>query len=378
MANFLIAAPTGAGSVAAYFSALALELLSRSHNACYLAPLRDVAGINQPPGLPVHEWPSERPTRFADAVFLLKLLRSERPDYLMANFAAVNLCMVLGAIRRVPCRVAWYHTLSTQLRIDYGQSGLRQSFQKRRKRFVYGLATRVIANSGASASDLKDTYHISNDKCSVLHLLIPEPERPNVGRTPNRLVCVGRFHPSKGQQILIQALKIITTRFPDVSVEFLGGGPSLDDCKDTAAKIGVSRNCQFRGPVPISEVFTRVASSAICVSPSLDEALGLVNIEAQAVGTPVVASAVGGIRDVVVDGQTGFLVAPGSPEALAEKIGILLRNQDMREKFGAAAREHFLAKFSTRNIGSHADFFESLLSAGHKRTAEATPPDAMA
>jgi glycosyltransferase involved in cell wall biosynthesis len=84
-------------------------------------------------------------------------------------------------------------------------------------------------------------------------------------------------------------------------------------------------------------------------------------VEASSAGVPVVASNTGGIPEIVVDGETGFLVPPGDPRALAEKIILLLKNEDLRRRFGKAARARFESAFSVRNVSRHADFFESLL-----------------
>jgi hypothetical protein len=102
-----------------------------------------------------------------------------------------------------------------------------------------------------------------------------------------------------------------------------------------------------------------MAAAAVCTAPSRAEAFGLVNVEAQSVGTPVVASRVGGIPEIVRDCVTGYLVPPGDSSALAQAIVRLLKNGEA-EQFGARAREHFRASFSLENIPRHASTLEEL------------------
>ena len=105
-----------------------------------------------------------------------------------------------------------------------------------------------------------------------------------------------------------------------------------------------------------------MASASISVAPSRNEAFGLVNIEAQGVGTPVVASAIDGIMETVLDGETGFLVSPGDIEEFTNKIKQLLGNENLREKLGFRARSHFMEKFSIEmNICEHASWFENII-----------------
>ena len=103
-----------------------------------------------------------------------------------------------------------------------------------------------------------------------------------------------------------------------------------------------------------------LARASVCVVTSKNEAFGYVGAEAQAVGTPVVASEVDGIVEVVLDGETGFLVPPEDAAAFAEKIKVLLLDDALREQFGVNAREHFLKTFSTSNIARHVDHLEQL------------------
>lgn len=105
-----------------------------------------------------------------------------------------------------------------------------------------------------------------------------------------------------------------------------------------------------------------MATASVCVVPSRSEAFGRVNIEAMAAGTPVVASGVGGIPEIVRDGQDGFLVPPDNPQALADKLRLILSDPALRAAMGQSARQRFLDCFEQQaNVARQADWFEALV-----------------
>ncbi len=360
MSCFFITASYGDYSVSKYFRALAGELARKDHRVILiLAGQRHEVGDRD--GNPsILTWPSRRPTKWRDAVFLYSLIKEHRPDCIIGNFAAVNLCVLIGRLCGVPNRIAWYHTITRAIDADSPLPGWKRSLLKLRKRWVYKHATRIIANSAAAANDVQRVYGVPAGKCLTLPCLIPEPGVLNSGENSDKVVCVGRLYPSKGQATLIRAAQRIREAAPNVMIEFIGDGPERQGCEALAASLGVDDCCRFAGTLPLAEALVRVASAAVSVTTSRNEALGLASVEAQSVGTPVVASAVDGITEVVIDGRTGFLVQPGDPDDFAEKIIALLNNPELRKRFGRRAREHFEATFCDRNIARQADVIERM------------------
>jgi glycosyltransferase involved in cell wall biosynthesis len=109
------------------------------------------------------------------------------------------------------------------------------------------------------------------------------------------------------------------------------------------------------------------AALDVLVLPSLSEALGLVLLEAGALGVPVVATAVGGIPEVVEDGVTGILVPPGQPDALADAVTRLLRDPERARAMGEAGRARVEREFTLeRTIAGHLAVYESLLGSGRE------------
>ncbi|MGH9841789.1 MAG: glycosyltransferase family 4 protein [Blastocatellia bacterium] len=364
MSTFFITTSYGDLSISKYFRALAEELARRGHCVVVIVAGQRHDVVNRESNPAFLTWPSPRPTGWRDAAFLYSLIREHRPDCIIGNFGAVNLCVLVGKLCGVPHRIAWYHSITRALDTDNTAHGWKRALRKLRKRWVYKFATGIIANSVAAARDAQAVYGVPAAKCRALPYLIPDPALQNHGELSNKVICVGRLNESKGQETLIRAAKRIREALPNVLIEFVGDGPERRRYESLAASLGVGDCCQFIGALPLSDVLPRVSFAAVSVTASRNEALGLANVEAHAVGTPVVASAVDGITEVVLDGVTGFLARPGDPEDFAEKIIRLLTNAGMRKEFGHRAREHFLATFCNKNIARHADLIEQIAKDG--------------
>jgi glycosyltransferase involved in cell wall biosynthesis len=164
-------------------------------------------------------------------------------------------------------------------------------------------------------------------------------------RAANNIVCVGHLYTNKGQDVLLRALARLAQTMPDVSLTLVGDGPKRQADEQLAQELGIAGRCRFIGARPREDALAYMASAAVVVVPSREEAYGLVNVEALAVGTPVVASRVGGISEVVRDGVDGLLVPADDPNALAEALELLLTNPALREVMGQNGRQHFLSQF---------------------------------
>lgn len=267
--------------------------------------------------------------------------------------------MTLGGLRRVPVRIHWHHTLSSQIESDEPDSHLRLRLLRLRARIPFSFVTRAVANSRAARRDLIDTFGVPEEKCQVFWNSLTDPltdsapglevreQRPD----PRRFVCVGRFAGSKGQDVLVRAMEEVVRKRPETGVEFIGEGPLRAVCEELAGKLGVAKHCAFAGLLPHAKVLSRMAGAWATIVPSRSEAFGLVNIESMAVRVPVIGSNTGGIAEIIRDGEDGFLVPPGDPAALARRMLQLLDDEGLRELMAASARSRFLESFeSTRAV----------------------------
>ena len=154
---------------------------------------------------------------------------------------------------------------------------------------------------------------------------------------------VGRLQEFKGPQVLIRAIAELLERDPDRNVRAIicggasGADSSVEYYRAMAHKLGVGRKIRFLGPRPPEELVQVYQAADIVAVPSYNESFGLVAIEAQATGTPVVAARAGGLPLAVADGETGVLVDGHDPVAWADAFGHLLDDDSRRLAMAEAA-----------------------------------------
>lgn len=172
--------------------------------------------------------------------------------------------------------------------------------------------------------------------------------------------CLGRLIPLKGTIHLLRALAVLRRDFPSVRLELAGDGPERPRLEMEAQHLDIADRVTFLGWIPVGRRL--LARWDVLAHPSLDEALPVAILEAMAAGRPVVASAVGGIPEAVVDGVTGVLVPPGDPLALAGALRVMLVDRALRDSMGKAARCHFEERFSAeRMVRAVGTLYEELL-----------------
>lgn len=130
--------------------------------------------------------------------------------------------------------------------------------------------------------------------------------------------CVARLVPVKGVQYLLEAAPLVRSAVPRVTIAFVGDGPLRADLEHRATALGLDGAVKFLGLR--RDVADIMPLCDVVVLPSLNEGMGRVAVEAQAAGRPVVGSRISGLQDVVKDGETGLLVPPANPQALATAI----------------------------------------------------------
>jgi glycosyltransferase involved in cell wall biosynthesis len=178
------------------------------------------------------------------------------------------------------------------------------------------------------------------------------------------LGVVARLEPEKGHQFLLDAMPIILRGAPDTWLAIVGEGSSLAALRAQASSLGVAERVVFTGRR--EDVSALTADLTVAVLPSVREAQGISILEAMARRVPVVASAVGGIPEVVTSGVDGLLVPPADPPALAEAVLRLLRDEALRRRMGeagyATVRDRFSVDAQVRRI--EAVYNEELTRAG--------------
>jgi len=311
----------------------------------------------------VYYWPSKRPTKLRDAFFFYKLVRKFKPSLIITQFAATNIMLLVGWLTKIPHRIVWYHTMSKQIENDWKSSYWRLRFLRLRKSLIYHFATNISFVSKAARDDFENTYFsVRNSVIFYNGMKTPEELSDPLSNINKNVVCVGRLDPSKGQDVLIHAFRQVVDQVGDAKLILIGAGPKRDYLDSLIQNLHLENSIMFVGKVSPEDVIKNLNKGYISVVPSREEAFGFVVIESMSVGTPVIASSVGGIPEIIRDGVDGCLVPPEDTDALAEKIILLLKNPELRNKMSENALDRFLSTFELSKIVNHqADWIEELL-----------------
>ncbi|MBV9101521.1 MAG: glycosyltransferase [Candidatus Dormibacteraeota bacterium] len=220
-------------------------------------------------------------------------------------------------------------------------------------------ADRLVAASVSEAKDLIRLYRAPRDRICVaqpgVDLRLFEPRdtsavRRSLGLDGNRVVFfAGRLEPLKGADTLLEAAQRLVERpeFADLTL-LVAGDDSQDGSHGDGERARLQRSAEegslagrvrFLGAVPHEQLPDLYALAEVCVVPSRTESFGFVALEAQALGTPVVAAAVGGLTEVVEDGVTGVLVPGRDASRWADAIASVLSDPERRGAMGEAARQ---------------------------------------
>jgi alpha-maltose-1-phosphate synthase len=237
-------------------------------------------------------------------------------------------------------------------------------------------AAAVIAVSQGMAADIRASYPaVPADRVHVIYNGIDANQyRPDHGRdaldrfgidpAEPSVVFVGRVTRQKGLPVLLRAADWI-----DPSAQLVLCAGQADTAELQAEVTGLVEHLRasrsgviwLPGMLAKSEVIQILSHATVFVCPSEYEPLGIVNLEAMACGCAVVASAVGGIPEVVADGETGQLVPPGDERALAAAVNAMIANPAMAAEFGARGRKRAVAEFSWDKIAAQtADLYAEL------------------
>ncbi|PSQ95351.1 MAG: glycogen synthase [Bacteroidetes bacterium SW_9_63_38] len=259
------------------------------------------------------------------------------------------------------------------------------------ERTAYENADGVVAVSGSMKEDVQSLYDVGTANVDVIHNGIdveqyrPRPDRSvleEYGVDPDQpyVLFVGRITRQKGILHLVEAIHHFD---PDIQVVLCAGAPDTEEIgEEMEARVETARS-ETDNPIvwlaemlPREDVITMYSHADVFVCPSVYEPFGIINLEAMACETPVVASAVGGIPEIIVPDETGLLVdvdpmegetvEPADPEGfakrLADGVNALMSDPDRRDAMSAAARERVEEQFSWQAIAEQTlNFYKTLL-----------------
>ena len=242
-----------------------------------------------------------------------------------------------------------------------------------RYRWAYNvLAARIMANSQATKRALlRNAPWLDADRIEVIYngieaepFMQPSPRdfRTEWRVKPEELVLgfVGQLDERKGIRVLLAAFQRIKREWPQTRLVFVGHGPLRELIVDEIDKQRWGEAVLIPGF--LDDIAGVMQALDILLLPSYWEGFGIVLIEAMAAGKPAISTDTSSMPEIIVSGQTGFVVPPGDVEALADRVIQLLRDAALREKFGRAARQRVLEKFTQqRMIAELENFFQRAL-----------------
>jgi len=203
-----------------------------------------------------------------------------------------------------------------------------------------------------------------------LSAFMPPLERPG---SPRVVLSVGRLVAKKGFDILLRAAALAKAKEADFELHIVGDGPERDDLERLAGGLGLRDNVVFHGRLtlqqimPLYEAAHAFALASVVTQDGDRDGIPNVLIEALAMGVPTVATATGGIPEIIVDGETGLLAQPGSPSDLAEKLERILYDEELRERVRRAGRHQVAVEFDiARNIERLAALLGRYVEAGEQ------------
>ncbi|MFC9507552.1 D-inositol-3-phosphate glycosyltransferase [Streptomyces sp. NPDC057002] len=253
---------------------------------------------------------------------------------------------------------------------------------------IVAAADRLIANTTEEADELARHYAADPDKLAVVHpgvnLTRFSPAdgraaaRARLGLPQDALIPLfaGRIQPLKAPDVLLRAVAVLLDERPELRSRILVpvvGGPSgsglakPEGLQKLAARLGIADVVRFRPPVGQEQLADWFRAASLLVMPSYSESFGLVAIEAQAAGTPVLAAAVGGLPVAVRDGHTGFLVGGHNPADYARVLRDFADDPQLAPRMGAQAARHAQSFGWDTAAAATADVYTAAMQAHRRR-----------
>ena len=305
-------------------------------------------------------------------VGLARLIRRERPAILHTHTAKAGTVGRLAALLALGARPpVVVHTFHGHVLSGYFSRPKERVFRLL-ERLLARVTTVLVAVSPQVRDELVAFGIAPPEHFAVIRLGIDLERRLDAGTSPAPdlpaaglvIGWAGRMTAVKRVEDTVEALARVRARGVDALLVLVGDGPDRAVAERRAAELGVSADVVLPGAVDEMGAWYRAFD--VLLLTSANEGTPVVAIEALAAGTPVVATHVGGVADVVRDGEDGFLVPPGDLDAMADRLELLARDPERRLRMGAAGRERARARYGVARLVEDVDrlYAELLRGAG--------------
>jgi D-inositol-3-phosphate glycosyltransferase len=366
-----------AGGQNVHVKALAMALARRGHDVVVYTRRDDPAqpdSVRIAPGVRVEHVRAgpERPVPKDELLPYMKPFAARlsqrwldrRPDVIHAHFWMSGVAALAGRRDpRVPV-VQTFHALGSVKRRHQREEDTSPPERIGLESMIAQQAGAVIATCSEEVKELK-AYGAATENVFVVPCGVDADQFRCTGRRAardgdrHRILTIGRLVPRKGVDTVIEAL----AHLPDTELVVVGGpardslhgDPEIDRLSALATACGVADRVRFAGRVGHAEIPALIRSSDAVVSVPHYEPFGIVPIEAMACGVPVVASAVGGHLDTVIDGVTGLHVEPRNSRELADRLRLLLADPALRRSLGSAAARYVHRRYRWSQIAAETE-----------------------
>jgi len=347
MKSYIICTSPPGKSASDYFFSIAKQLKKDGNDVIIIVD-QNYDDLKEIEGVKILTWPSTRPIKIKDFIFFYKICKKYKPNVTYSQYGSTNIALFVSWLLRIPYRLNYWHTMFKAVEIDVQKNKIKvfiQHFFK--KHILKNFATHIFINSDENKKQIVQHYKINPNKITVFYLLIQD----NFSSVPincyaerkQQISFVGRIDKSKGQELVIDMIPKIIQKYPNLSFTFVGNGSEKIRLEQKCKDLDISSNVNFLGSKKTPEIYKIMSQSLININASLEEAFGLVNIEALSCGTPIIAPNVGGIKEILSDGENGYFFKPSDKSDLLEKITLVLNDWEF---FSKNARVCFDKNFS--------------------------------
>jgi colanic acid/amylovoran biosynthesis glycosyltransferase len=278
-------------------------------------------------------------------VDLINHIQAKKPDVIYFHFAVhAGELIILRRIFNIPV-IVFFHGFDFSMDLPFRELNYPEMFRR---------GDWFFANSRFSGKKV-EALGCPPEKLSVVGLPVDDENYPYKVRTLGdhpKLLTVARLVEKKGLKYSIEAVARLVAKYPALEYTIIGEGPLQADLEKLIHSLGMEKNIILSGSKKKEEVIEYMLASHIFILASVTaengdtEGLGMVLLESQLSGMPVLATQHNGFTDAVDDGRSGFLVPEKDVDALYEKLNWLLENPASWEAMGKAGREHVLKNFS--------------------------------
>lgn len=296
---------------------------------------------------------------------LIRALRDYRADAVLAEYGPTGVAVMDACAEAGIPLIVHFHGFDAHNKETLTNDGLRYPE-------LFSKASAIVAVSKEMVEELGNLgaprVKIHYNPCGVDTAVFTQG---NPESAPPLFIGVGRFVTNKGQYLTLLAFARVLEVVPEARLVMLGDGPLWEACVRLARVLGLKAVVSLPGRQPHEEVVGQMLGAralvhhSVCATTGDSEGTPVVVLEACASGLPVVATRIGGIPDVVIEGETGFLVEEGDVEGMAQAMIRLAKEPELAAKMGRAGRERVCAEFSMeKSIGNLWTIIEAAIDSG--------------